>query len=80
VLAYTRRVGPLLVCDRIAHEPPRPYQKKGFAAVAAAQITALFVLGVVYAVAVGAPLAAFFFGPTASPTAPAPPRPQPRRR
>jgi hypothetical protein len=81
VLAYTRRIGPVLVCDRIAHEPPRPYQKKGFAAIAAVQIVALLVLGVVYAAVVGDTLATFFFGASkADVTTPAPRRPPSRKR
>jgi hypothetical protein len=75
VLAYTRRVAtppgePILVCDRIAHEPPRPYRRKGFAMIASLQIAALLALGVVYAAVAGDALARFLFGPDASALAP----------
>ncbi|APR81720.1 Hypothetical protein A7982_07069 [Minicystis rosea] len=53
VCAYTRRAGPVLVCERIAHNPPRPYQKKSFAALASLQLAALLVLGTVWAGVVG---------------------------
>ncbi len=49
VLAATRRVGPLLVCDRIAYEPPRPHQKKGFWILASLQLAGLLALGTAYA-------------------------------
>jgi hypothetical protein len=76
VRAHTRRIGDVLVCDRIAHEPRRPYEKKGFAALAAVQIAALFVLGGVYAGVVGHDLLVFFDPAVGSAPAPAPaPRP-----
>jgi hypothetical protein len=59
VRAYTTRVGAVIVCDRIAHEPPRPYQKKSFKVIASAQLAALFVMGIVYAAAAGHDVAVF---------------------
>jgi hypothetical protein len=82
VLAHTRHVGPLLVCERIAREPLRPHEKKGFWGIAAVQVTALLVLGVVYAGAVGHDLGVFF-GKLVGADAPAQVRPAarpPRRR
>jgi hypothetical protein len=60
VRAFTTRVGSVLVCDRIAHEPPRPYQKKSFTVIASLQLAALFVCGLVWAGVVGHDLAVFF--------------------
>jgi hypothetical protein len=48
VSAHTQRLGDVLVCDRIVHVPPRPYERPWFKATAAAQVLALFVLGAVY--------------------------------
>jgi hypothetical protein len=45
VWAFTRRVGPTLVCERIAHDPPRPYEKKGFWAISIIQFLVLLALG-----------------------------------
>jgi hypothetical protein len=53
VSAYTQRMGELLVCERIAHEPPRPYQRPEFKAIAAVQVIALLALGAVYWAAAG---------------------------
>lgn len=60
VLAHVEHVGPVLVCARIAREPLRPHEKKGFKAIAAIQLLALLALGVVYAAAVGHDLGVFF--------------------
>jgi hypothetical protein len=82
VIAHTRHVGPLLVCERIAREPLRPHEKKGFWGIAAVQLTALVVLGVVYAGAVAHDLGVFF-GKLAGADTPAqvrPPTRGPRRR
>jgi hypothetical protein len=59
VRAYMRRIGVVLVCDRIAHEPPRPHEKKTFKATASLQLAALLVMGVVWAGVVGHDLAVF---------------------
>lgn len=85
VRAYTCRVGPVIVCDRIAHEPPRPYQKKSFVALASAQLVAVFILGIVYAAAAGHDVAVFLgdlTGITDDDPPPAKRRPhtRPRRR
>jgi hypothetical protein len=56
VLAHTTRMGNLLVCERIAYAPPRPYQKKGFWALAVLQLIGLLGLGTAYAGVVGHPL------------------------
>jgi hypothetical protein len=53
VRAYVRRISGVLVCERIAHEPPRPYEKKGFWTLSAFQVAGLFVLGALYAGIVG---------------------------
>jgi hypothetical protein len=44
---------PILVCERIAYAPPRPYQKKRFFTLAAFQIVGLLGLGTAYAGLVG---------------------------
>jgi hypothetical protein len=77
VLAHTRRVGPLLVCERIAREPLRPPERKGFWGIASVQLVALLVLGIVYAVAVAHDLGVFF-GKMVGADAPAQVRPTPR--
>lgn len=87
VWAFTRRVGNKLVCDRIVHVPPRPYQTKSFVPIAIAQVILMFVLGAVYWPAAGNDLLDFFVkalnesAPPKKPAAPAPapPRPSPRR-
>lgn len=53
VLAYTRRIGPVLVCERLAYEPLRPYQKRGFWLLATLQLVGLLGLGTAYATFVG---------------------------
>jgi hypothetical protein len=60
VMAFTRRKGAVLVCERIAYEPPKPYQKKGFWAIAAIQTVALFGLAIGWWLAVGNDLTTFF--------------------
>jgi hypothetical protein len=59
VRAWTRRLGPTLVCERIAHDPPRPYEKTSFKVVAALQLVGLLVLGTVWAGVAGHDLAMF---------------------
>lgn len=86
VRAYTRRVRNVLVCERIAHDPPRPYQKKSFVAIASLQLAAVLVLGVIYAGTVGHDLAVFLGDLTGITDSPPPrkgphaPRPSPPRR
>ncbi|MEZ4293999.1 MAG: hypothetical protein R3B70_03405 [Polyangiaceae bacterium] len=53
VWAFTRRAGQTLVCDRIVHVPPRPYQKKSFLPLAVVQLLGLFILGAVWWPAAG---------------------------
>jgi hypothetical protein len=77
VLAYTRRIGPVLVCERIAYEPPRPYHKRGFWRVASLQLAGLLALGTAYAGVVGDPLIAAL-GPRADDRPPPPARTTPR--
>jgi len=54
VLAHTRRVALgasreyLLVCDRIAYEPARPYERRGFWVLAAFQALGLVALGTAF--------------------------------
>lgn len=94
VRAYTRRIGHnggippmppgILVCERIANEPPRPYQTKNFKAITTLQLAALLVMGVVWAGVVGHDLAVFL-GNMVTDSDPAPvkrpPAPgRPRRR
>lgn len=71
VWAYTRRAGPTLVCERIVHVPPRPYQKKGFLPIAVIQIIALFALGAAYWPAAGNDIVDFFAKSVASSPPPA---------
>jgi hypothetical protein len=71
VWAYTKRAGSTLVCERIVHVPPRPYQKKSFLPLAIGQVLLLFVLGAVYWPAVGNDLVDFF-AKAASEAAPKP--------
>ncbi len=59
VWAFTKRVGSTLVCERIAHVPPRPYQKKSFLPIAIVQVLLLFVLGAAYWPAAGNDLVKF---------------------
>jgi hypothetical protein len=89
VWAFTRRIGSTLVCERVAHVPPRAFQKKSFLPLAIAQVLLLFVLGAAYWPAVGNDLIKFAedaFAGEASPQAgrplpPAPPKPyKPRGR
>lgn len=60
VWAFTKRVGSVLVAERIVHVPPRPYQKKSFLPMAAAQVVLMFVLGAVYWPAAGNDIVRFF--------------------
>jgi hypothetical protein len=53
VLAHVRPVGELLVCERIAYEPPRPYQKKGFWVLGAFQLAGLLCLATAWVAFVG---------------------------
>jgi hypothetical protein len=46
-------VGTLLVCERIAYEPPRPYQKKGFWVLGAFQLAGLLCLATAWVAFVG---------------------------
>lgn len=39
--AYTKRIGSQLVCQKIAYDPPRPYQKRGFWQLGALQFVGL---------------------------------------
>jgi len=84
VWAFTKRVGSKLVCDRIVHVPPRPYQEKSFVPMAIAQVVLMFVLGAAYWPLAGNDLLGFFVKsfaelapptPPKKPAAPAPPRP-----
>lgn len=78
VWAFTKRVGPTLVCERVVHVPPRPYQKKSFLPLAIVQVILLFVLGAVYWPAAGNDLVDFFARATVS-SAPAPTTTSPSR-
>lgn len=80
VWAFTKRAGPTLVCERIVHVPPRPYQKKSFLPLAIVQVLGLFVLGAVYWPAVGNDLVDFFAKAVSESAAPAPPKQAPAPR
>lgn len=88
VWAFTKREGQVLVCQRIAHVPPRDFQKKTFLPLAIVQVIFLLVLGAAYWPAVGNDLItlteeAFTSAAPAATTAPAtrPPTPyKPPRR
>jgi hypothetical protein len=53
VWAYVRRIGQTLVCERVVHEPPRPYEEPGFFARGAFQFLGLMILACVWWLAVG---------------------------
>lgn len=73
VWAFTRRTGSTLVCQRIAHVPPRPYEKKSFLPLAILQVAALFAMGFLYWPVVGNDLIEFFERSLATPPAAAAP-------
>lgn len=80
VRAYMLRLGDVIVCERIAHEPPRPYEKPSFKPIAALQIVALFVLGIAYSAAAGHDVAVLLGNLTGvTDEAPAPKKPVPSR-
>lgn len=53
VWAFTRRFGEVLACERIVHDPPRPYTKKSWWWLGGFQVAALFVVGAAWWAAVG---------------------------
>ncbi|HEY3495175.1 MAG TPA: hypothetical protein VGK73_10835 [Polyangiaceae bacterium] len=53
VWAFLRRIGPLSVCERIQHAPPRPYEKPGFYLRGAFQFVGLVILATAWWVVVG---------------------------
>lgn len=60
VYAYVTRVGNVLVCERIVHVPPRPYEEPGFVARALVQFFGLLIMACVWWVAVGYELLGVF--------------------
>jgi hypothetical protein len=46
VWASTSRVGPLLVCDRLVYEPPRPYQQSSWFALGGLQLAGLLAVAI----------------------------------
>jgi hypothetical protein len=87
VLAYTRRIGPVLICDRLAYEPVRPHRKPGFWRLATLQLVGLLALGTAYSALVGHHLVVALEKivddsppPPARPAAPAPRPPRGRSR
>ena len=86
IWAFTRRIGSTLVCERIAHVPPRPYKKPSFLPIAVFQLAALTGLGIGYWAAVGNDLVDFTFKAIAEETVDTPkppasaPRPVPPRK
>ena len=80
VWAFTKRVGQILVCQRIAHVPVRAFQEKSFLPIAIVQVILLLALGAAYWPAVGNDLITFtneaFSSPAPTTTfATPPPRP-----
>jgi hypothetical protein len=53
VWAFLRPFGSLVVCERISHAPPRPYEKPGFYVLGAVQFVGLVILATVWWVVVG---------------------------
>jgi hypothetical protein len=53
VWAFLRRAGNLVVCERLAHAPPRPYERPGFYTWGAIQFVGLIALATAWWVLVG---------------------------
>jgi hypothetical protein len=53
VVAYVRKLGQTLVCERVVYEPPRPYEKPGWYTLAAFQLLGLVVLACAWWLGVG---------------------------
>jgi hypothetical protein len=53
VWGHVRRFGDTLVCERMVHEPPRPYEVRGWYTMGAFQLIGLLVLAVAWWLAVG---------------------------
>jgi hypothetical protein len=58
VWAFLRRIGPGIVCERLVHAPPRPFEKPGFYVLAAAQFVGLVILATTWWAVVGTELMA----------------------
>jgi hypothetical protein len=57
VWAFLRTVRGIVVCDRIQHAPPRPFERAGFYGLAAVQFVGLVIMAVVWWMLVGVELA-----------------------
>jgi len=57
VWAFLRTVRGVVVCERIQHAPPRPYERPGFYLIAAAQFVGLVIMAAVWWKLVGVELA-----------------------
>jgi hypothetical protein len=57
VWAYLRGMSGIVVCERIAHAPPRPYERPGFYGLAAVQFVGLVIMATVWWKLVGVELA-----------------------
>lgn len=83
VRAYTVRISDVLVCERIANDPPRPYQKPKFKVLATLQLVGLLILGTVWAGVAGHDVAVFLgdmIGLDDEPPVKKPPAARPPRR
>src|SRR5688572_4318540 len=60
VWAYLKRVGQVVVCERIVHQPPRPYESKSWFTLGAFQFVGLLVLCCVWWLGVGNELIGVF--------------------
>ncbi len=60
VWAYLRRFGPTVVCERIVHQPPRPYESQGWFVLGAFQFAGLLLLCCVWWLAAGNELLGLF--------------------
>jgi hypothetical protein len=76
VLGYVTPIGSQLVCERVAYEPPRPFQKKSFWVLAAFQTLALVCLATAWVGFVGQDLVNALGKTDAPKTAP---HPRPKR-
>ena len=60
VWAFLKRVGQVVVCERIVHMPPRPYEQKSWFTLGAFQFVGLFILCCVWWIGAGNELLVLF--------------------
>lgn len=60
VYAYVTKIGQILVCERILHEPPRPYEVPGWYTLGVVQFAGLLALACAWWLGVGNELIALF--------------------